>query len=263
MSGPVYVYGIVESEGAPPGSGPGVPDTGDVRTVAVADGLYLVLADADAKAWAEDAIGDGLRDMDWVGARAIAHAEVLASFLARQALIPMKAFTLFSSEARALDDVRARLETVRTVLARVRGSVEWGLRMRFDEQAARERQLRAASEKPASGAAFRQRKTQLHESAKNARADAYAAARGVAERIAKIAREARVVPAPAAAGGTSSLLLEVAYLAPRASSAEIEALIAGERDALAAVGVEPELTGPWAPFHFATPPDGAGERRDV
>lgn len=259
MSGPVYVYGVVEARRAPSlsGSPQGVPESGAVRSVEVADGLYLVLADADPQQWSEAAIARGLRDMDWVGLRALAHDDVLAALLGEDALVPMKAFTLFSSEKRAIDDVRSRLETVRRVLARVRGAIEWGLRMRFDEQAARERQARAAAEtKPTSGAAFLQRKKKLHDAAKNARSDAYAAARRVAERIAAKVKEALVIPAPQGTGPTS-LLLEVAFLVPRSATAAIESIVAEERASLAALGVEPELTGPWAPFHFATPPDGA------
>lgn len=262
MSGPVYVYGIIEAERPPAVLPAGVPQASRLRAVPVEAGrgkgpIHLVLADADAKSWSEDAIATGLRDMDWVSARALAHDEVLAALLHEaDGVVPMKAFTLYSSEAKAIEDVRGRLAIVREALARVRGTIEWGLRLRFDEARARARLGAAESGKAASGKAFLERKKQQKDAIKNARSDAYAAAREAAEAIAALGKEARAIPVPQVSGPVS-LLIDLAILAPRNRSAEIANAVEVRREALAALGVEPELTGPWAPFHFAGPKEGA------
>ena len=60
-------------------------------------------------------------------------------FSRRPAVLPMQLFTLFTSDERALDarDARQRRRIDR-ILARVERQVEWGLRLSFDERAARQ-----------------------------------------------------------------------------------------------------------------------------
>jgi hypothetical protein len=250
--GPVYAYGIVGGDRAPDlgGAPAGVPDTGPLRVLRAADGIHVVVADADPEKWTEAAIEEGLRDMDWVSERAVRHDEVLAHFLSAPALVPMKAFTLFRSDERAIEHTRAKEKDVREVLARVAGCVEWGVRLRFEGTAPRA----APAAKPSSGAAFLQRKKNMQDAARNAHKAAFAAAREAAETIAALAKDTVLVPSPEVRSATP-LLLEIALLVPRGKSAALEKTVAALAPELGKSAVGLELTGPWAPFHFA------GERK--
>jgi hypothetical protein len=256
ISAPVYVYGIVGGKRAPTTEdAPALqPHTSRLRIATAAPGIHVILADADPAQWSEDTIATGLSDMDWVSERAMHHDEMLAHFLGAEALIPMKAFTLFRSEENALTDVRGREKAVRAILRRVAGCVEWGLRFRLDEELAKQRTaaLQASAAPATGGAAFLKRKKTIQDAARNARSEAYAAARQTAEAIAEIARETKVVPIPDIGSG-SPLLLDVAYLVPRADRARVERAIDDAAEALRSAAVIGDLTGPWAPFHFAAP----------
>lgn len=250
----IYAYCVVG--GAAPalaGAPPGIAGSGAPRLLEVAKDLRLVVSDVDAEAFSEDAISEGLRDVDWVSERAMAHESMIAHFLEADALIPMKMFTLFRTEARACAHVVDRETDVRAALERVAGCVELGVRMRIDEDAARRARAAAAiatgAEKPSSGAAFLARKKGLKEAAARSRQDALEAAESAAKQIARLARETRVVPPPEGLGATS-LLLEAACLVPRAKRRTIEDTVEALRAEVASRGVAIELTGPWAPYHF-------------
>lgn len=258
MKGAVYAYCVVSGatpamvEGAPPG----VPDASAPRLLPVAPGVDLVVSGARSRAWSEAAIAAGLRDIDWVSERALRHEAVVSYFLERldargAALLPLKAFTLFGSDARAIEHVRERESLVRASLDRVAGCVEWGARLRFDEQAAKAaREREAGRDKPASGAAFLARKKRIADASRSARADAIAAAARVVERLSGPARELRPVAPPE---GTA-LVAEAAYLVPREAQGELERIAASAQHELQASGLVLELTGPWAPYHFAVEP---------
>ncbi|MDQ3038005.1 MAG: GvpL/GvpF family gas vesicle protein [Myxococcota bacterium] len=248
----VYAYCVVGGPRAPSlrGAPPGVPGSSTTRLLDVTGDLRLVVADVPAGAWSEDAISEGLRDVEWVSERALAHEATIAHFLDADALIPMKAFTLFRSEERARAHVLEREADVRAAMERVAGCVELGVRLRFDEEASRRAQVAAAAgEKPSSGAAFLARKKGLKESAMRARQDAMDAARSAAEQIAAHAREMRVLPPPEGIGATS-LLIETACLVESSGREALERAVEAMRVDMSARGVDLEVTGPWAPYHF-------------
>ncbi|AKF10191.1 gas vesicle synthesis protein [Sandaracinus amylolyticus] len=248
----IYAYCIVAGvspdrlERAPRG----VPDGSPPRLLSIADGIDLVIADVDASAWSEDVITAGLRDIDWVSERALRHEEMVSFFLDADALVPMKAFTIFRSEARARDHVREREASVRAAIDRVGGCVEWGVRMRFDERAARvARERDAAAQKPASGAAFLARKKQIADATRGARVEAAEVASAIVERLAAPARAHLRIPPPE--GSPTQLVAEAALLVPHDAQAELERIAEEARAELARYGVDLELNGPWAPYHFS------------
>src|SRR5262249_58827436 len=71
----------------------------------------------------------------------MAHERVVEHFARHGTVIPMKLFTLFTGDERAVDHVRRSLVRVRRVLGRVAGREEWGVRVRLDEQRALRRHL--------------------------------------------------------------------------------------------------------------------------
>lgn len=248
----VYAYCVVGGERAPSlrDAPAGVPGSSALRLLDVASGLRLVVSDVPEDAFSEQAISDGLRDVEWISERAVAHEATIAHFLSADALVPMKAFTIFRDEARAREHVKGREDDVRAALARVAGCVELGLRLRVDPDAARRAQAAAATgEKPSSGAAFLARKKSLKDAAARARQEAMDAARRAARALTARAREAQIVPPPEGLGATT-LLLEAALLVPREDERAFERAAAELESDLSARGVALELTGPWAPHHF-------------
>ena len=71
-------------------------------------GLHVVVADAPLSEYGEAAIARGLANLEWVSRAAMAHERVVESFGGADAVLPMKLFTIFTNEARAVAHARCR-----------------------------------------------------------------------------------------------------------------------------------------------------------
>ena len=110
---------------------------GAPRAVAVAPGLWLVVADAPLDRYGAVAIDRRLHDLDWVSACALAHEAMVEHVARLGTVVPMKLFTLFTTDARALAHVRRRRRALAQVIRRIAGRQEWGVRIRAEATAAR------------------------------------------------------------------------------------------------------------------------------
>jgi len=232
----------------------GLKGTGRVRLLDVDRGLWLVAADAPLSRYGEKAINAKLSDLDWVSQAAVAHEAVVESFMSATAVLPMKLFTMFATDERAVEHVRGDRKRIRRLLERVANRVEWGVRVMLDRSTASTPATlssgRTGGRAPASGAAYllvkkaqRDAATELAERARQVVADLHdrLAARAADTRR----RSARELPAP---GGP--LLLDAAFLVPRSKSARFRSLAAREARALARDGYRLVVTGPWPPYSF-------------
>src|SRR3954471_13076126 len=136
-----YVYCIVAAPRRPrlarvPA---GVPGAGKVRLLDVDAGLFLAVADLPLDRYSEAAINTGLADLDWVSRVAVAHEAVVESFIAATAVLPMKLFTIFTTDERALEHVRRERRRVGATARRVANHHEWGVRVIFDRTQAAEK----------------------------------------------------------------------------------------------------------------------------
>jgi hypothetical protein len=254
MSEATYLYGLLRGPSEPSlaGAPPGLQGLGPLRLLSLDAGLWLLAASAPLPEFSAGEIDERLRDLDWVSACALAHEAVVEHFRAAPALLPMKLFTLFASDERALAELRGRRESLERVLDRVAGRVEWGVRVRLDEARAREavaaefRQSAAAG----SGTSFLLRKKQEQEATRNLagrlRTDVDAA---WAELEAAAGEALRREPATAPEEG-GKLLLDAAFLVAAGREAEFEAVVERCAARLAPRGCEVTLSGPWPPYHF-------------
>src|SRR5260370_33353773 len=114
----------------------GLPGMGPVRLLDVESGLFLAVADAPLDRYGEAAINRGLGDLDWVSRAAIAHEAVVESFIAESAVLPMKLFTIFTSDERAVAYVHGERRRIRAAATRVANQHEWGVRVILDRASA-------------------------------------------------------------------------------------------------------------------------------
>src|SRR4029079_119227 len=77
-----------------------------------------------------------LADLAWVSRAAVAHEAVVESFIAETAVLPMKLFTIFTSDERAVAHVRAERQRIAAFVKRVSNHQEWGMRVVLDRQRA-------------------------------------------------------------------------------------------------------------------------------
>jgi hypothetical protein len=253
--GATYLYALVQGprpalEGMPRG----LPDAGAPRLLDAGGGLWLVAATVPLAAYDGPEIERRLQDLAWVSSCAVGHEEVV-ELMGRAVgrgttVLPMKLFTLFRDDARALEHVGAARQRLEAVCDRVKGSLEWGVRIGFDARKASASPAKS-SKKPARGAgtAFLERKKE----ARDARLELATRARARTDEahasLAKLARDARRhAPVPGEPG--ARLLLDAAYLVPVSKRARFEGAAAKLARELSPEGYDVVLTGPWPPYNF-------------
>jgi len=258
MSEATYLYCLVRGAGEPSLSGvpPGLPGLEAPRVLAVAEGLWLVAAGAPLPEFSSERIEARFGDLDWVSACALAHEAVVEHFRDAPALLPLKLFTLFASDERALADLRQSRESLDRVLDRVAGRVEWGVRVRLDEARAREAlaaetaEGRRSAAPAGSGTSFLLRKKREQEASRDLASRLRAAVDAGWDELAAAADEVlRREPATAPEQG-GKVFLDAALLVPAGRAAGLEAAVERFASRLAAKGGEVTLTGPWPPYHF-------------
>jgi hypothetical protein len=245
-SSATYLYCVVSCPGllAASGAPPGLPGLSAPRALPVGDGLWLVAADAPLPEYGADSIQENLQDLDWISERAMAHEAVIEHFGRTGTIVPMKLFTLFAGEERALEHIRSDRGRLDRILSRIAGCEEWGVLVRFDESRARD--AAANNMRPASGTAFLQRKKLEKDAARTLLARLQPEMDEVFDELATQASESRrrtpVSPSP--------LLLDGAFLVRTEDVADFEQVVGRWAARLADSACELTLTGPWPPYNF-------------
>jgi len=257
-----YVYCVVQSPGAPDlgGAPPGLPGTTPLRLLTLEDGLWLVAAGAPLPEYGGEEIEARLADISWVGDRAMAHERIVEHFAAAFSVVPMKLFTLFASDERAVARLGERREEMARVFSLIAGRVEWGVRVLFQESKARqalagapERQGEAPASSGSAGKNFLLRKKAEQEKARALGGQVRAEVDRAYEELASHAAAARRrEPVPGEAG--ARLLLDAAFLVPKGDGEPFEESVRRWADRLAAHACEVTLTGPWPPYNFIEDP---------
>jgi len=251
-----YVYCVVSAPRRPRvPAARGLPHSGAVRLLDVDRDLYLVVADVPMKEYGEAAINKRLSDLEWVSRAAVAHEAVVESFGAAEAVLPTKLFTIFANDARAVDQFRGDRRRIGGVIKRVAHQQEFGIRVVLDRAAVRRR--RAASRRTGAragtnvtGAGYLARKKAERDSAVELAEHAREMVAALYDRLASRSRQAKRRSATEMPTGGGPLLLDAAFLVPRARARAFRAQAAREARALAKQGYGLTLTGPWPPYTF-------------
>lgn len=252
VSAATYLYCAVQSardpvRGARPRPPGGLPGAGPLRGLDAGDGVWLVAAAAPLERYGAEAIDARLADLDWVSKCALAHDAVVEHFARSRPVIPMKLFTLFTSDERALAHVARTRRKLTRLFARVADREEWGVRLLLDER--RALAPREAPVSAVSGTDFLTRKKNAKDTRQRLVADALAEADRLFDALGRVADDSRR-RTPAAEGPTSRMVLDAAFLVGRADARRFKATVRDAARPLTARGLECLLTGPWPPYHF-------------
>jgi gas vesicle protein GvpL/GvpF len=244
-----YVFCLVRSDRQPTMRriGEGMPGGRDLRAIAVGERLWAIVQSVPEAEYGEETLARGLQNLDWVGARAMAHERVIESFLSARALLPMQLFTLFTSDDRVVQHVRSDGARIRRILKRVENNVEWGLRLTFDEKATRAR----ISKRPVtSGMEFLARKRDVLDINRTRLQAAKVSANRVYKSMSRLATAAQRRTSLERAAPGSRLLLDAAYLVPTTNSRAFRSAARQQTSDLRGGGITVSLTGPWPPYNF-------------
>jgi gas vesicle protein GvpL/GvpF len=246
-----YVYGVIPASEARAGLFEGVASVGDGSIVFVGtDRLAAIASEVPLDQFGEEAIGDNLRDPDWLEGRVRAHEAVLEAALRDVPVVPFRFGTIYRSR----DQVREMLDhhdRLGPALDHVRGRVELGVKAFLAAAAADPEPAPEQAGVPA-GRRYLEEKQRSRRTAEERDTLKAAVAQETHERLAATAVEATANPlqAPEISGRDAEMLLNGAYLVEREREAGFRnALAELERD-LGPSGVLYELTGPWPPYNF-------------
>lgn len=247
-----YVYCIVHAAGAPRTARVphGLPRATRPSIAAVTRSLSLVIATVPLETYGSGPLEAALQDMQWVADVAVAHEAVVEHFARQSGLtvIPMKLFTMFTSDARATEETRSRRRDLEAVASRIAGCEEWGVRI--TRRAPVAPPTRGGRDvKPPSGAAFLAAKKEARDAARAAVHAAAEAAQRTFATLSSIARDTRQrddVPE----GASAPPLLDAAFLVPATRRARFKAAVRKLAVTNTKAGVETMLSGPWPSYNF-------------
>ncbi|MGA5565621.1 GvpL/GvpF family gas vesicle protein [Streptomyces platensis] len=239
---------------------------GRVRT-ASADGLTALVSSVPADAFSEEGMKAQLENLTELEEIARTHHTVVEAAHTGTTVLPMRLATVYLDDARVRSMLRERGAEFDALLSRLEGHAELGVKVYADPSAA------AAGPAPASdgpepaappvspGRAYLQQRRAQRRTQRDAYRAAGAVADEVRERAAALARD-RVAHRPQQgelAAGAGENIANEAYLVPTDRLREFHRALANVADGVP--GVRIEVTGPWAPYSFATatanPPTGS------
>ena len=125
----LYVYAVTRDPVTP--SAEAVDGTSHFGSCS-AGVLHAVFTPVDSVAFSQEVIDQRAGDLEWLGAIGYRHQAVMTELMKQTAIVPLRAFTLFSS----VDTLRGFMEEQRdmldSTLTRLAGKQEWTLRIELE-----------------------------------------------------------------------------------------------------------------------------------
>ena len=220
--------------------------------------MSAVFTAVNAEAFSQETIDRRAGDLEWLGAIGYRHQAVIQDVMKQSAVIPLRAFTLFSSEEALRSYLHENAEMLRRALERLEGKQEWTLRVEVEPERWSEalvarvdslRELQQQIGDAAPGKAFLLRK-KLEDEKKRASHAAEEAL--VAEIERAVLERLRCETVAESRERRDGAFPQINMLIERDEEATLQELHASLTDRYAGEGVALALTGPWPPYTFST-----------
>lgn len=250
----LYVYAVTRDAVSPRSE---AVDQSQNFGVAEGEGLAAVYTPVPAEAFSQEAIDARAGDLEWLGAIGYRHQAVVAELMRHTAIVPLRAFSLFSSVDALHAYLRENRELLDKVLARLDGKQEWTLRVELEPQRWSEalvarveslRELTKQIDEATPGKAFLLRK-KLDDEKKRASREAEEAL--VAEIEREILNRLRAQTVAETRERRDGAFPQINVLINRDEESQLQELHADLARRYEPEGVTVALTGPWPPYTFA------------
>ncbi|HYR30024.1 MAG TPA: GvpL/GvpF family gas vesicle protein [Thermoanaerobaculia bacterium] len=250
----IYVYAITREAVTPDAEA--VDQSRHFGAAQAAD-LAAIYTPVKAEEFSQEVIDRRAGDLEWLGAIGYRHQDVIASLMKSTAVIPLRAFTLFSSEEALRNYLAENAQTLANVLDRLDGKQEWTLQVEFEPQkwndalvnrVASLRELQESIAAASSGKAFLLKK-KLDDEKK--RASSSAEKDVVAEIERRVVDKLRCETVAESRERRDGAFPQINVLINRDEESVLQELHAELADRYAPEGVTLALTGPWPPYTFA------------
>lgn len=239
---------FLTTAGSPAAAGHGTR-TGDAAEPALA----FAASHVPRSDFNEGALKSHFEDLEWLEDVARAHHDVVQALSGRTTVLPLRMATVYQDDDRARRALAEQYPALAARLAALTAHTEFGVKIYVARSPAATGTDAAAPTSP--GKAYLQRRRAQHNAVETLYARAQEAAVAIEAAAARYATQRVRHPAQSGAlAGSAENVLNDAYLVPDEHAHRFRAAVeeaAGEAD-----GVRVEVTGPWAPYSFATPPQG-------
>jgi hypothetical protein len=247
-----YMYAV--SRGLPPEAVEGTRGVVGAPVHLIEDrGLAAVVSPVSLDEFGEEALRRNLEHLDWLEATARAHHAVVDAVATRAVTVPLGLATVYRNEDRARHALHERYEEFVRALNRITGRTEWGVKAYADLGSAA---VEETGEPPAAdarpGTAYLRRRSAQRRTEDEARREVLAAAERIDDELCAIAATRRLhrPQDPQLSGERGWMLFNAAYLVDDERADDFRAAV--DRLAGARPEIRLQLTGPWAPYSFAT-----------
>ena len=129
----LYVYAVGRAGRQPPAEAEAVD--GSSRIDCFDEGpLCAFFTRVDGEEFSQEGVDRRAGDLEWLGAIGYRHQAAAAALMRGGTIVPLRAFTLFSSDSALRDWLRADRDGLLGTLERLEGKREWTLRIEFDPE---------------------------------------------------------------------------------------------------------------------------------
>jgi Gas vesicle synthesis protein GvpL/GvpF len=244
----LYAVGDVELAESSASSLPAGVGGASVRFV-VADNLAAAVSSVDAVQFSEEALKRSFEDLHWLEDTARAHHAVVDALAERHPVAPLRLATIYLADDKVAALLGEQAPSLSSALERVRGRAEWGVKA-FAAPRSDAPDTSPASASAGPGASYLLRRRAERDRAQLGQTQARDAAERAYGRLAELAVASRRYPPQDArlTGYQAEMVLNAAFLVDDAGATELTREISEWDTAVLRL----ELTGPWAPYSFAT-----------
>jgi hypothetical protein len=250
----LYVYAVTRD--------PVTPDCEAVdqsrRFATVSEGgIAATFTPVDAEEFSQEVIDQRSADLEWLGAIGYRHQEIVAALMKETTVVPLRAFSLFSSAEAVRSFLHDKREELSKTLERLDGKREWTLRIELEPQRWSEalnrrvaslHELQQEMDAATPGRAFLLKK-KLEEERKGASRNAEADL--VAEIESSVLETLRCEVIAESRERRGGAFPQLNVLIDRDEEATLQELHATINARYEPDGVSLALSGPWPPYSFA------------
>jgi hypothetical protein len=268
----LYVFCLARASAAETAQGPGL--TGDTPLVARRhEEIAAICCELPLGEWTGEEGEAHLKDLGWLGPRALRHEEVIQQVMQASPVLPLRFGCLFSSAER-LDEVLRRERTrISDFIEKAAHEEEWSLQGMVELAACEEAMFAAdprAAKLPASaGARYLMEQKLRKDAARAARVWLQETEAEIARALEGLVIARRSLRPPTRSAEAASLegAFQWALLVPRGSEAELARRLEPLAGPLSARGLHLSARGPWPIYNFvpsfAEAPAGEGEEQSL
>lgn len=220
--------------------------------------LLAVACAVPLEEWTGPGSEDRLRDLGWLGPRALRHEAVIESVQAQAPVLPLRFGCLFSSDAEVRRWLAAHGARIAAFLSEIAARAEeWTLKGWLDAEHATAARL-ASDERwkalpVAPGARYLREQKLRQEIERTVRSWARGLGEQGVQELSALGTEARALRlpgSPSPSGRNEEAVFNYALLVPRSAVAEFKDRVETLHRAMSEQGVSLDLTGPWPLYSF-------------